>query len=395
MPRFPGALRGLSRGDALYVIGVAIAYVAATCVAAAAYHLIPDRMMVLAERIFQGRLDDPSFAHTVDAVAIGGRYYVAVGPLQVLPYLPFVPFDPLHGASRYLVSLVPGLVAAWVALPLARAYGRRDATAYWVAAFAAFGTLLFYVAVFGDMYYLAHAESYLALEVFLLEWAGRRRPTVLGLLIAVSFLARPTTILACVPFGVGLLWRNRTRIRVAAAFGAPVAIAIAAGGFFNAARFGSPLESGYGISLLLNPLLIARRADGVFSIAQVPENLRLAILAVPHLRRSFPFVVPDKYGMSMLLVSPGLLVAARAGIRLPTARLLWIASALVAVPVFLYYGGGYIQYGFRYSLDFTPFLVALVALGTRARFGRLERLLFIASAASVTFGIVWHAMGAT
>ena len=145
---------------------------------------------------------------------------------------------------------------------------------------------------------------------------------------------------------------------------------------------------------LSNESLIARRALGLFSIAQVPENLRLAILAIPHLRGSFPFALPDKYGMSMLLVSPGLLVAARAGIRPATQRLLWIATALVAIPVFLYYGGGYVQYGFRYSLDFTPFLVALVALGARQRFGRLERLLFIASAASVTFGILWHGLSA-
>lgn len=390
----PRVLHRLSRGDMLFVAGVAIAYGLMTCLGAAAYHLAPDRMMVLAERIFQGRLDDPAFAHTVDTVAVGGRYYVAVGPLQVIPYLPFVPLGFLHGVARYAASLIPGLLAAWLALPLARAYGPRDATAYWVAGFTAFGTLLFYVAVFGDMYYLAHAESFLALELFLLEWAGRRRPAVLGVLIAVSFLARPTTILASIPFGLTLVWRSRTWLRTAVLFGAPIGISIAALGIYNAARFGSPLETGYAISLLFNPSLIARRLNGVFSFAQVPENLRLAVLALPRLKGSFPFVVPDPSGMSMLLVSPGLLVAARAGIRAPTQRVLWIAAALVAIPVLLYYGGGFVQYGFRYSLDFTPFLVALVALGARQHFGRLERFLFIVSGASVTFGILWHGLSA-
>lgn len=384
----------MSRGDILFAMGVAIAYVVATCLAATAYHLTPDRMMVLAERILQGRLDDPTFAHTVDSVALDGRYYVAVGPLQVLPYLPFVPLAPFHGVARYVVSLIPGLVAAWLALPLARAYGTRDATAYWVAAFTAFGTLLFYVSVFGDMYYLAHAESFLALELFLLEWAGRRRPAVLGALLAASFLARPTTILACIPFGLALLWRRPAWARTAFTFGAPLGIAIVAFGVYNAARFGSPLESGYAPSLLFNAALIDRRSHGVFSISQVPENVRLALLALPRLRPSLPFVVPDGYGMSMLLVSPGLLVAARAGIRPQAQRLMWAASALVAIPVLLYYGGGYVQYGFRYSLDFTPFLVVLVALAARRHFGRLERCLFIASAASVTFGVLWHALSA-
>jgi hypothetical protein len=92
----------------------------------------------------------------------------------------------------------------------------------------------------------------------------------------------------------------------------------------------------------------------------------------------------------MLLVSPALLTAAWAGLRDSDARLLWIAAGLVAIPVFLYYGGGYVQYGFRYSLDFTPFLIALMAAGSRRRFGWPERLLIAASIASVAYGVAWH-----
>ncbi len=59
------------------------------------------------------------------------------------------------------------------------------------------------------------------------------------------------------------------------------------------------------------------------------------------------------------------------------------------MPVFLYYGGGYFQYGFRYSLDFTPFLIALVAIGTSRWRGWPERLLVVASIVSVGYGILW------
>ena len=263
--------------------------------------------------------------------------------------------------------------------------------AYWVAVLAAFGTLLFYVSVFGDFYYLAHAESFLALSLLLIEWAGRRRPIVLGLLLGISFLARPTTVLAAIPLGAVLVWRHREWLRRGLAFAFPVAIAIAAMALFDWARFGSPTETGFAISFLSEPTLIQRRASGVFSIAQVPENLRLALLAPFRVRSSFPFLIPDKRGLSMLLVSPALLTAAYAGIRTIDARVLWACAALVAIPVLLYYGGGYVQYGYRYSLDVTPFLVALVALGTRRRFGWIERLLILASVASVAYGVLWHA----
>jgi len=379
----------LSRGDGLYLAAVAAGYIVATVLAANAFHLVPDRMMVLAERIFQGRLDDPSFANTVDSVLIGGRYYIAVSPLQVVPYLVFVPFDALHGVARYVASLVPGLLAAWLALPLARRYGAKGTTAYWVGGFTAFGTLLFFVSTTGNLYYLAHAESFLALTCFLLEWAGRRRPLPLGVTLALSFLARPTTILACLPFGAALLWRNPEWLRRALAFAAPLAAGVLVMALYNAARFGSPLETGYAISFLRERSLIARRTFGVFSLRQVPENLKLALFTFFAARRSFPFLVPDTHGLSMLVVSPGLLIAIRAGFSAPLQRTLWIAAGLVAVPVLLYYGGGFLQYGFRYSLDFTPFLIPLVATAVSTRFGWLERALFAFSAASVSFGIVW------
>jgi hypothetical protein len=94
--------------------------------------------------------------------------------------------------------------------------------------------------------------------------------------------------------------------------------------------------------------------------------------------------------MSILLVSPALLTSLWAGLRDRTAGLLWIATVLLAVPVFLYYGGGLVQYGFRYSLDFTPFLVALMAIGSRRWIGWPEKLLVLASIGSVLVGICWY-----
>ena len=399
------AVASLPLADLAFYAAVVVVYGLAAAMATRTFHLAPDRMMVLADRMAAGHLDSPTFAGSVDSVTLAGRVYVAVGLLQVLPYLPFVPLPALQGAAPYLASLAFGIPAAWLALPLARRYGATGAAAHWVAVLGAFGTLLLYVSVLGNFYYLAHAEATLFLELALLEWTPRRRPLVIGALLGLAFLARPTTLLAAAPLGLVLLRdrlpavsRAQVRrrlgglVRLAVELGAPVAVAGIAYATFNWARFGSPWQNGYGISHLATPDLEARRALGLFALAQVPENIRLALLTPFTVRARAPFLLPDPHGLSMLLVSPGLLLAGWAGWRDATARVLWACAALVAVPVFLYYGGGYVQYGFRYSLDFTPFLVALVAMGSRRWRGLPERLLIAASVLSVGYGVLWRGL---
>ena len=76
----------------------------------------------------------------------------------------------------------------------------------------------------------------------------------------------------------------------------------------------------------------------------------------------FPFLRPDGLGMSILITSPGLLYAVRAPWR--ESRTWWLAGAAIAVliPTLLYYGGGWLQYGYRYALDSIPFVFALCGL---------------------------------
>jgi hypothetical protein len=397
VPRRPGRWKQLLSGDMLFGFAVIGAYFVATVLAIHWRGFYPDRMMMVAERALGGHLDSAALKGTIDSVDIGGRYYLAIGPLQLAAYIPFAAVPDLRLVGGYLTGLLFGVPAALLALPMARAYGARGASAYWIASFGTFGTLLFWSSVFGNFYYLAHAESFLLLTLFLIEWAGRRRHALLGLSLGLSFLARPPTLLAAVPFGLLMLWAGRGRIRSAArtavSFGLPIAAAVGIYGWFNWVRFGTPLESGYGISLMLIPGLAERRAQGLFSVVQIPENVRLAFLQLPDRVSQFPFFSANPHGMSMALVSPALVTSLWAGFREETARLLWISVGLVAIPVFMYYGGGIVQYGFRYSLDFTPFLVALMAIGSRRWFGWPEKLLVFASIGSVALGLSWY--GAT
>jgi hypothetical protein len=349
----------------------------------------PDHMMILANDITQGRVDLSSLTTTNDIVTIDGRHYPAMSLLPTVPYLALVPFEVLWPFSRWIVSAVIGILAAWLALPVARRYGPGGNATYWLAALGAFGTMLFTLAIEGDFYYLAHLESVLLVFVALIEWHDRRRPWVLGLMVGLAMLARPTLLLMAVPLGILLLIEARDRVRVAIGFGLPIVGALAVTAAFDFVRFGSPLETGYGIAWIAPPLE-ALRSQGLFSIVHVPTNLALFIGGGFGIRGAFPWLVPSSEGQSILLTTPALLIAVNAGLRDRQNLMLWGAAILTAIPVFLYYGGGGgATYGYRYAMDFVPFLFVLVAIALKERFGNLEKVLIGLSVAFVCYGYVW------
>ena len=377
-------------GAIAWILAVAFFYGVATFIRSRASGWGPDPMMILATDLWSGHSNLSSLTTINDIVTIDGRNYQAMSLLPTVPYMVFVPFQVLWPFSRWIVSAVIGTAAGCLALPLARRYGPGGAASYWLAAFGAFGTLLFTLTIEGDFYYLAHLESVLLCFLALIEWHDRRRPWAVGLLIGLAALARPTLLVAAVPFGLAFLAEAKDRIKVSAAFGLPILGALAVTGWWDWVRFGSPLETGYDIAWI-EPALQQLRSQGLFSTTHIPANLALFIGGGYTIREAFPWLVPSPQGQSILLTMPALLIAVGASLRDRVNLVLWGAVVVTAIPVFMYYGGGGAStYGYRYAMDFVPFLLALVAVALRDHFGSLERVLIGLSVFFVCYGFVWQ-----
>jgi hypothetical protein len=390
-PNAGGIVRRLEpyRSELSWAALVVLVYGLFTLVVASTEAPAIDRSMTLAIHLTQGRLDLGGPATATDTVTIGGSTYWVVGLLAFLPYLPFVPFSGLWVAAGWIVPAGFGIAAAWAMLPLARRYGPGGSTTWWLAILGAFGTLLFNQATRGNPYYLTQVEAMLFTIIALVEWQGQRRAWLIGAAIGLAGLARPTVLLATLPFGLALAWHRPAAWRRLAAFGAPLVLSVTLAGLYDAARFGSPLQTGYGISVLV-PVLEKARAQGLFSIRHVPQNLWLLIFNGFGFQAHLPYLVPDPNGHSVLLTSPALITAVGAGLRSQLAGVLWTSAGLITLALLLYYGGGgWVTYGYRYFLDATPFLLALVALASRRHFGALERLLIVLSVGFVAYGFVW------
>jgi hypothetical protein len=85
--------------------------------------------------------------------------------------------------------------------------------------------------------------------------------------------------------------------------------------------------------------------------------------------RSCPLAVPRDVGMSILLTSPAYLLLLPALRRYGRSRLVSGAALAVLVVVLvnlMHFSQGWVQFGYRFSLDAAPFALVLVALGLQS-----------------------------
>ena len=126
----------------------------------------------------------------------------------------------------------------------------------------------------------------------------------------------------------------------------------------------------------------------------------VVLCATPDAQRTLfdptcPLLMPIDIGTSIILSAPGLLLALFAVFRRPRARLTIGAGAtviLIALFNLAHFSQGWVQWGYRFSLDFIPFLLPLVALGAARVDGRprgIAVLLVIAGATVNLWGVIW------
>jgi hypothetical protein len=309
---------------------------------------------------------------------VGGRFYVPFGPFPAIVLMPLVLFTgPVvadqweTGINAVLAALTVGL--GWWLLDRVGVERLRDRIV--LIALLALSTPIWWVTTRGGVWHTGQLIATSLTLLCLIELFGQRRNAFLiGLLAGFAFLSRAPLAFAVPAYALLLagdrIWEPRRwpwdRWVLLAAGVLPSVLFFF---WYNAARFGSPLESGYGLAVL-PPFLEVLREEGLFSTAHIPMNVGYLFLKLPAFDLSgqplgFPFFKPDGLGMSIFFTSPGLLYAVRAPWRASRSWWLLVGAVLVLIPTLLYYGGGWLQYGYRYALDSIPFVWVLCALAAR------------------------------
>ncbi len=367
--------------------------------------------------------------HFQDVLPVSSdRGQIPFPPLPAIVLLPFVAAWGL-GTNGAAVAAVLGAINVVLCWTMLLHVTPRRSAALLATLFYAFGSVAWYAAMLGTTWFLAHvlASTFLFIAITLAVRADTaavrikaarhsrtvRRQFAAGLAFGLAVTTRLTTVMAA-PFfvfvGGGRGWLDRA---VAAGVGALIPVLLLLG--YNVATTGELFHPAYDY-LYENeyrpPGATVNTDWAAEDLRYIPQNLAIMLGQLPQMPlfddprcalepitlgslwdRECPVLRPDALGMSLLLTSPAYLLA------LPALLYDWrrrivagaaLAVLAVATADLMHFSQGWVQFGYRFSNDFAPFAIVLVALGiARLRSGWLSIALVALSIAINAWGVYW------
>ena len=336
--------------------------------------------------------------------------YVSFPPFPAVVMVPFVAIFKLAFNDVLFTALWAALNPVLLFLLLralaAKQLSRRSINDdLWLTVLFGAGSVYYFCSVVGEVWFTAHVAAVTLVIGFVWASLDAARPALAGLFVGLGLATRPPGLgLMSVFFlfealrvtgaatsnGAGRFPRvrpNRALLRVLVRFAAPLSLVVAVLAFLNWTRFQDPFEFGH---RYLNVQWQERmQRYGLLNYHFLSRNLAAALVLLPRILTHWPYVKISQHGMSLLVTSPTLVYTVAPAERSRLTRPLWITIALTALPGLLYQNSGYIQLGYRFSLDYMVFLVMLLAVGNRRLTHLFKGLVVVSIAINLFLAIVF------
>lgn len=314
-----------------------------------------DSYLLQAQNWLAGRIDiaDGASRPWLELAVFEGRYYLSFPPA---PSVLALPWAALGLSAGNLTQAVYALVAlAGVYLCFWQQKYSPAACGFW-AVFATVGSNFLWMACYGGVWMEAQALN-LCFAVWGIFFYLRRQDVPAFFLLALTVGCRPFTALLAVVLFLRPLFecgRQRRWGRLAAVSALPLAAAVTLG-WYNWARFGSPLE--FGRAYLPE---FAHEGYAQFSLTYLAQNLKNLLRPVT-LDAALDLKFPMFDGFLPVAVTPLFLVWGAGQVRAVRKKSFDLRDGiLLAGLVFTLLGlcthrtfGGW-QFGARYTMDLVP-----------------------------------------
>ncbi|MEM7009325.1 MAG: hypothetical protein AAF462_09360 [Thermodesulfobacteriota bacterium] len=327
--------------------------------------------VLLADAFLHGRLYLIEDATWLELIHVGDKHFVVPPPMPAILSLPAVA---IWGAqtSQMVISIFFGSINVALAYLAARQLTKSVSVQIWTTAMFGFGTIHWWVATSGSVWTFSQTISVTFLFIAILLTLHHRNSFLIGLSLGASYWCRLTTVLSLPffliytydrwykPFNLRSLF-SRLNIRFLFFLGLGIAIFIILNGLYNFARFGTPFD----VSYYLIPEIFDEPwyQKGIFDITYIPRHLNIIFAKFPAFIDEYPYMIPNWHGLAIWITTPAFIYAFRSGIRNKLSLGCWVSILLIALINFSHGTWGFVQFGYRFAVDFYPFLFLLTVRG--------------------------------
>jgi hypothetical protein len=342
----------------------------------------------LAEAFLSWKLEliSPPRDNWADTAPFDGHHYSALGPFPALIFMPLVWTGLFY---QGVISFLGSVIVFWQCLRLTRKFHYSRDDSCWLALAFCFGTSFVGVAAIATSNHLTHIVSVILLFFAILEYDGKRRLPQIGGLIGLATATRVPAGLNIIFFVLAICFATdnfRKKELKLANLLLPFCTLVAILAVYNFSRFQNPFESGYGLQV--NGFGIpyslwdvpGNTAGLALSLSNIPEHLWIFLAGLPSYRG---------IGTSVLLVSPFLGYLFKVASWDLTNQLIVINSLFVLMVDMAFRSTGFEQMGYRFSLDFFPFVFWLMIRSRVRLTASFKALIFLATVIDI-FLTLYH-----
>lgn len=352
-----------------------------------------DYYVRLSDAFLHGHLyvtDHPSWLNELVPNPSGPGWYVVYPPLPAVIITPLVAIWGLS-LNQTAVSVVAGALTVVVAYFVAKSLLRkptdhpqpRQRTYIWLAVLFGFSTIFWWLASNGSVWLIAQVFSALFMLLAIYEAFNKARPLVMGLLVGASFWCRLPTILG-IFFFAGLIISRQSNAnwigKLRSALKPLLLLALGAGVFvgldmaYNYARFQSFFDVAYWMipGILDEPWF----SHGLFSLQYIWDNLPPFLWWLPTFTWTPPYMNAPVQGIAIWFTTPAFIFALRSKLKDAVTLSAWAAIFAIAFVIFTKGLSGW-GFGYRYAVDFYPFLFLLTVRGIGINLRWYHKLLII------------------
>jgi|FLYL01.1.fsa_nt_gi hypothetical protein len=447
-----------------------------------------NNFVLLADAFLHGHIDIKNGAQLESFIEFAehdGKYYIIPPPWPAVLLSPLVAVFGPENVNQTFISAILGGVTAGVVFHVARALTDRGATQIWLTVLVVFGTVFWYAAANGGVWFFSHTVAVLFLFIAIYFTIAKPNPLVAGLCLGAAYWTRQPTILTF-PFFVIMfsdLWlkrdeahpwtlaairaegpiaavRNRVNLQPLVEFGAGLGLFVVLSFIYNYMRFDTPLDrSQHNLPerVLAQPWF----NHGPFDVRYIPRHVTVAFEGMPRFQPEAPYVLSTWGGMAVWATTPAWFLAffnrvrdyrlIAAGIALavlatsipimravsglwgsdwqtytfPSIDIAWFYEEGIPIPLntvpffvligaavwfgrrdkfvlacwaaviptalmlFTFAGTGFAQFGYRFSLDYMPFLFLLTAHAIGRDAAWYHKALIVLAVLVNLWGVLW------